>query len=105
MSSRIIYRHSLRRQSARFRPENPEPTEDFFDIDKANFAVSDSCDDMSEKSLPTTSSVTSGQENNAFKFDPQETRRSSVGRPLRRSVEKVQSYKEIPLNVKMRRGN
>lgn len=33
----------------------------------------------------------------------QELRRSSVGRPLRRAAVKVQSYKEIPLNIKMRR--
>ncbi|KAJ1435793.1 Shugoshin, C-terminal [Sesbania bispinosa] len=96
-------RHSLRRQSARFRPENPEPTEDFFVIDDSKFEISHLCDDKSEKSRPTASSVTSGQENNACMFDPQENRRSSVGRPLRRTVEKVQSYKEIPLNVKMRR--
>ncbi|KAJ1404767.1 Shugoshin, C-terminal [Sesbania bispinosa] len=96
-------RHSLRRQSARFRPENPEPTEDLFDIDDSKFEISHLCDDKSEKSHPKTSSVTSGQENNACTFDPQENRRSSVGRPLRRTVEKVQSYREIPLNVKMRR--
>lgn len=108
MSSRIIYRHSLRRQSARFKPENPEPTEDFFEIDDAKFAVSHLCDNMSEKSGPTTSSVTSGKENKEnieCKFDPREIRRSSVGRPLRRTVEKVQSYKEVPINVKMRRPN
>ncbi|KAK8695998.1 hypothetical protein V6N13_001138 [Hibiscus sabdariffa] len=28
---------------------------------------------------------------------------SSIGRPLRKAAEKVQSYKEFPLNVKMRR--
>ncbi|KAJ6800025.1 SHUGOSHIN 2-like [Iris pallida] len=33
----------------------------------------------------------------------QEPRRTSVGRPTRRAAEKVGSYKEIPLNVKMRR--
>ncbi|KAB5561743.1 hypothetical protein DKX38_006700 [Salix brachista] len=30
--------------------------------------------------------------------------RSSIGRPLRRAAEKVQSYKEVPLHVKMRRA-
>ena len=98
----------MRRQSARFKPENPEPTEDFFEIDDAKFAVSHLCDNMSEKNGPITSSVTSGQENkenNACTSDPWENRRSSVGRPLRRTVEKVVSYKEVPLNVKMRRAN
>ncbi|KAL1361506.1 hypothetical protein HN51_009873 [Arachis hypogaea] len=32
-----------------------------------------------------------------------EAPRSSFGRPLRRAAEKVQSYKEVPLNAKMRR--
>ncbi|XP_061362270.1 shugoshin-1 [Gastrolobium bilobum] len=98
-------RHSLRRQSASFRPESPEPTEDLFEVDDAKFAISHLGDNMSEKSRPTTSSVTSGQENNSSTVDPQEIRRSSVGRPLRRTVEKVVSYKEVPLNVKMRRDN
>jgi hypothetical protein len=30
-------------------------------------------------------------------------RRSSVGRPSRRAAEKIVSYKEVPLNIKMRR--
>jgi len=32
-----------------------------------------------------------------------EAPRCSFGRPLRRAVQKVHSYKEIPVNVKMRR--
>ncbi|KAJ8551924.1 hypothetical protein K7X08_028367 [Anisodus acutangulus] len=31
------------------------------------------------------------------------SRRSSIGRPSRKAAEKVQSYKEIPVNIKMRR--
>ena len=34
----------------------------------------------------------------------QETRKTSVGRPTRKAAEKVSSYKEVPLNVKMRRS-
>ncbi|CAJ2629349.1 unnamed protein product [Trifolium pratense] len=89
-------RHSLRRQSALFRPENPEPSEDFFDVNNPKFEVSNLCDDIAE-------SATS--ENNACAPGPQEIRRSSIGRPLRRSAVKIVSYKEIPLNVKMRREN
>lgn len=95
----------MRRQSARFIPEKPKPTEDFFDIDDEKFAVSNLCDDMLEKSLPTTSNETSSQNNIACTSDPREIRRSSVGRPMRRTAEKVVSYKEIPLNIKMRRAN
>nr|KYP60691.1 Shugoshin-1 [Cajanus cajan] len=95
--------HSMRRQSNRFRPEKPEATEDLFETDDAKFSVSQLSDNMSEEICPTTSSVTCGQENNCCTIEPQETRRSSVGRPLRRTVEKIVSYKEVPLNVKMRR--
>ncbi|KAL2994837.1 hypothetical protein AAZX31_10G185900 [Glycine max] len=100
---RIIYRQSMRRQTNRFRPENPEPAEDCFKTDDAKFNVSQLSDNMSEKNCPTTSTVTSEQENDACIFEPQETRRSSVGRPLRRTVEKIVSYKEVPVNRKMRR--
>ncbi|KAL5069250.1 hypothetical protein RYX36_020137 [Vicia faba] len=92
-------RHSLRRQSALFKHVNPEPTEDFFDIDDPKFEVSNLCDNSSE-SLPAASSGTS--EN--CTLDPRE-RRSSISRPSRRSALKVVSYKEVPLNVKMRRDN
>ncbi|TKY51757.1 Shugoshin-1 protein [Spatholobus suberectus] len=96
-------RLSVKRQTDRFRPAKPEPAEDLFEIDDAKFNVSHLSDNMLEKICPTTSTVNSGQENNACKFEPQETRRSSVGRPVRRTVEKIVSYKEVPLNVKMRR--
>ncbi|CAL0299808.1 unnamed protein product [Lupinus luteus] len=99
-------RHSSRRQSAMFKPEKLEPTKDSFEIDDAKFAINHLCDDMSKKSGPVISGLTSGQENiesDGCKFDPQEIRRSSVGRPKRQSVAKIQSYKEVPLNVKMRR--
>lgn len=33
------------------------------------------------------------------------SQRSSIARPSRRAAAKVQSYKEIPLNVKMRRAS
>ncbi|XP_027934856.1 SHUGOSHIN 2-like isoform X2 [Vigna unguiculata] len=95
-------RNSTRRQTNRFKPENPEPTEDLIVLDDAKFNVSQLSDDVSEKCCPT-STLTSGQENNSCSFESQENRRSSVGRPLRRTVEKVVSYKEVPINVKMRR--
>ncbi|XP_054787164.1 SHUGOSHIN 2-like isoform X1 [Prosopis cineraria] len=97
----------IRRQSARFKPEDPKPTEDLFEIDDPKFAVL-LHDSLVKRSSPTTSCVDSGQqnkENNSVKFDPQEVRRSSVGRPLRQAVEKVRSYKEIPRNVKLRRAD
>uniref|UniRef100_A0A5B7BEL4 Putative shugoshin-1 n=1 Tax=Davidia involucrata TaxID=16924 RepID=A0A5B7BEL4_DAVIN len=52
-----------------------EPTENLFEIEDAKFPVA----------------------------QPQESQRTSIGRPLRKAAERVQSYKEIPLNIKMRR--
>lgn len=35
--------------------------------------------------------------------EPQGSQRMSFGRPSRKAAEKIQSYKETPLNIKMRR--
>ncbi|KAF7811684.1 SHUGOSHIN 2-like [Senna tora] len=98
-----------RRQSVRSKTEDPEPIEDSFQIDDNKFSVFHLCDNVVNRSETTTSSMTSGQEsneeNNSLKFGPQEVRRSSVGRPLRRAAGKVLTYKELPRNTKMRRPN
>ncbi|KAG6669767.1 hypothetical protein CIPAW_01G266600 [Carya illinoinensis] len=86
-------RHCLRRQSARFKSEEPEQAEDLFEIEDAKFPVSPVVDDLVHDIGRTRSGL----------FEAQQMRRSSVGRPLRRAAEKVQSYKETPINVKMRR--
>ncbi|KAK3228353.1 hypothetical protein Dsin_000234 [Dipteronia sinensis] len=120
-------RLSLRRQSARFKceiPESakdrrsarlrseeteaePEPVEDLNELDDDdNFPVSPLRDSVVHESGPT--SDTSVQEehregNGALKDEDEESRRRSTGRPWRRAADKVQSYKEITLKVKMRR--
>lgn len=38
-------------------------------------------------------------------LESKRSERTSIGRPSRKAAEKVQSYKEIPLNLKMRRAN
>ncbi|PON41088.1 Shugoshin, C-terminal [Parasponia andersonii] len=43
------------------------------------------------------------EDNATLNSEAQEFRRSSVGRPVRRAAEKVQSYKEISITAKMRR--
>uniref|UniRef100_A0A7N2MD82 Shugoshin C-terminal domain-containing protein n=1 Tax=Quercus lobata TaxID=97700 RepID=A0A7N2MD82_QUELO len=100
-------RRCLRRQSARFKSIEPEQTEDLFEIDSAKFPVSPVHDDLVHESGQMLSGLSVKEEdegNTALRFEAQENRRSSVGRPLRRAAEKVQSYKEIPLNIKMRRN-
>lgn len=75
----------MRRQSARFpTQEQHEALEDLFEIEDAKY--------------PEVVAETCGLRN-------QSPRRSSIvsGRPSRKAAEKVQSYKEVPLNIKMRR--
>ncbi|KAF3434062.1 hypothetical protein FNV43_RR25165 [Rhamnella rubrinervis] len=98
-----------RRCSRRFyaspKSEEPEPNEDPLELDDAKFTVSLIHDDSVHDNRPSQGS--SVKEEDGGKTAPipdaQEFRRSSVGRPLRRAAEKVQSYKEGPINVKMRR--
>ncbi|XP_010243219.1 PREDICTED: shugoshin-1-like isoform X2 [Nelumbo nucifera] len=96
----------LRRQSARF--IQPEPTEDLFEIEDAKFQIHQLLDEQMDENIHTlldSSTTKEEAEAKSFsRFETQQSRRSSVGRPLRRAAEKVQSYKERPLNVKMRRS-
>lgn len=52
-------------------------------------------------SSPASSSIKNNKETCTSK---DRTLRPSIGRPSRRAAVKVQSYKEVPLNVKMRRS-
>ena len=95
-----------RRQSTRFISVKSEPTEDLFEIDDAKFPASQLHDDPMHDNCPTSlgSSGKKANGDGALEVATPEFRRSSIGRPLRRAAEKVQSYKEIPINVKMRRS-
>ncbi|CAB4313266.1 unnamed protein product [Prunus armeniaca] len=89
-------RRCLRRQSARFRSQ----TENLFEIEDVKFPVSRTPDNPMHNSGPTPLiSCTSKEEKENCA-----PRRSSVGRPPRKAAEKVHSYKEVPLNVKLRRA-
>ena len=71
----------------------PQPSgrrEDLFELEDVELAVS-SGNNRNETSRGQESSV-------------QFPRRSSLGRPLRRATEKVSSYKEMPVNIKLRRS-
>ncbi|KAJ4825052.1 hypothetical protein Tsubulata_009718 [Turnera subulata] len=87
-------RRCLRRQSARFKSQEKESKENLFEIEDAKFAL--------QEVHPFGSPV--GKENCDPGNHALATHRSSMGRPLRRAAEKVQSYKEVPINVKMRRN-
>ncbi|GFZ12833.1 hypothetical protein Acr_23g0012180 [Actinidia rufa] len=81
-------RRRLRRQSARYNSQANKPTENLFEIGDANYLV-------------PSSSIK--KEKNGENCTPARSQRTSLGRPLRKAAEKVQSYKETPLNIKMRR--
>ncbi|KAE8686303.1 hypothetical protein F3Y22_tig00111069pilonHSYRG00029 [Hibiscus syriacus] len=102
-------RACLRRQSARFKAQEPETNKDVFEVDELRFLVSstsnDQVPDSGQLSSDDSSIKSEHKEGNttvSSRTEAQELRRVSAGRPLRRAVKKVQSYKEMKLNVKMR---
>ncbi|KAG6760673.1 hypothetical protein POTOM_033849 [Populus tomentosa] len=97
-------RRCVRRQSAASRSQEREPAgaENLFEIEDVRFPVSNSSDKSLKENGLTSSSITK-EEICKPSNEAQVSHRSSIGRPSRRAAEKVQSYKEAPLNVKMRR--
>uniref|UniRef100_A0A0A9AWL3 Shugoshin C-terminal domain-containing protein n=1 Tax=Arundo donax TaxID=35708 RepID=A0A0A9AWL3_ARUDO len=79
-----------RRKSMRT-PHPSDQREDLFEIQDVQVAIG-SC-----KIDPESAS---GSERPGHKF----LRRSSLGRPLRQARERVATYKEVPLNIKLRRS-
>lgn len=94
MFKRCACRRCVRRQSARFSSHEHEPKEEnLFEIEDLKMH-----DDGS-----TTKSVEQKDGKIGSKPEPRESHRMSFGRPSRRAAEKIHSYKETPLNIKMRR--
>ncbi|MFS8019937.1 hypothetical protein Hanom_Chr15g01409611 [Helianthus anomalus] len=89
----MFYRSVSRRQSARFKHDEPKPAEDMFHTNEIDDKMH--VDDIAvsvkkeDDSLPNKVS--------------QEGRRSSISSLSREVTKKVQSYKEIGVNVKMHR--
>ncbi|KAL7594639.1 hypothetical protein Lser_V15G29009 [Lactuca serriola] len=73
-------RHCVRRQTARFRSEEDEK---LFEIEDVKM------DEDGQTSVDQKEGI--------------ESQRMLFGRPSRKAAEKVRSYKETPLNIKMRR--
>ncbi|KAK6138124.1 hypothetical protein DH2020_028141 [Rehmannia glutinosa] len=93
----VSKRRCLRRQSASSRIRHEEPTDKLFEIDDAMFPV------VLPSNTPTHEGGVLTDGISVSKLEA-EARRTSIGRPSRRAAEKVQSYKERPINVKMRRS-
>ncbi|XP_061339925.1 SHUGOSHIN 2 [Gastrolobium bilobum] len=90
-------RRRSRRHSATFKTHQLEPLENLFEIEDANYLVTQSRPNM------LSSVAVKDETGESSILLRKEAPRSSFGRPLRRAVQKVQTYKEIPLNIKLRR--
>lgn len=97
----------MRRQSTRFKKAESKPTENLNDEDDTNFSklVSPDNHDLEDGPIFVNKSLKHEDKERIsdLQDDSQELERSYQCRPSRVAVRKVQSYKEIPLNVKMRR--
>ncbi|KAL3828500.1 hypothetical protein ACJIZ3_017302 [Penstemon smallii] len=97
----VSKRRCVRRRSTSSRIEDEEePTENLFEIDEAKFPIHE---DGLSNLLPLSNKKLLTDGNSGSKYGFEESRRMSTGRPLRKAAEKIQSYKEKPVNVKMRR--
>lgn len=98
----------VRRQSSRFKSEEPAPSEDLFESDDITLPMHSQVDEKKggdpSASLALSDNGQDAAVRNSTGSVSTEERRTSIARPSRRAAEKVQSYKEIPLNVKMRRS-
>ncbi|RWW30932.1 hypothetical protein BHE74_00055543 [Ensete ventricosum] len=114
-------RKSLRTRSGYLKSESCEPTENSVKIEDAKFLVyTIKNENLHEEAIVHRDCSTSSISNISVERERNEKqnssgsselgnqqecrRRSSVGRPLRKAAEKVSSYKEMNLNVKMRRS-
>jgi len=85
----------LRRHSTTFKTHEHEPLENLFELEDAYLVTQSGSNTMRSPTSKTERGEKSDLRN--------EAPRCSFGRPLRRAVQKVHSYKEIPVNIKMRR--
>uniref|UniRef100_A0A803MGS6 Shugoshin C-terminal domain-containing protein n=1 Tax=Chenopodium quinoa TaxID=63459 RepID=A0A803MGS6_CHEQI len=91
-------RRCLRRQSARLKPSGKQ--DDLFEIEVGKDAANQTTHFSRHKS---TSDKADDEECLSESSNSTTAQRLSIGRPQRRVTEKVQSYKDPPLNKKMRR--
>ncbi|KAI3730977.1 hypothetical protein L1987_62159 [Smallanthus sonchifolius] len=108
-------RLQTRRQSAKFKLDDPKPTqdslkiEDIGDVSPCSLPATDDNDQVkvndSNGGTSSSSSKMEDKEGDYFQDynKPKEHKRTSLSRPVREAAKKVQSYKEVNLIVKMRR--
>ncbi|CAI9259930.1 unnamed protein product [Lactuca saligna] len=89
-------RIQTRRQSSIFKVDEPKPIKDTIEIENV--------DDDDDDKMKVNDLIKSKEEGDDIQdYKPQENRKTFVSRPLREAAKKVQSYKEIKVNMKMRR--
>ena len=86
-----------------------EPTDNLFETEDLKLPIRSHEDNCLGPTPPTASDSVRDEDNlRDQSVSPQHqnqgSRRASLGRPMRRAAEKVNSYKEVPLNIKMRRA-
>ncbi|KAG9139773.1 hypothetical protein Leryth_021382 [Lithospermum erythrorhizon] len=105
-------RACVTRQSARFKSEEAESMDDFCEIPEKKVAACSeprrqsaikSTDSVWEDGVATMLTTVKDEDKEGNAANRHEPGRPSIGRPSRVAARKVQSYKEIPLSVKMRR--
>ena len=86
-----------------------EPTDNLFEIEDLKLPIRSHEDSCLGTTTPTASDTVMRDEDHlrdqsvSPQHQNQGARRSSLGRPMRSAAVKVNSYKEVPLNIKMRR--
>ncbi|KAJ9545492.1 hypothetical protein OSB04_025199 [Centaurea solstitialis] len=96
-------RLQARRQSARFKHDEPKPTEGLFHTDNVDLPPGPLIDDTMQGDGLHLVNVSVKKEDVEGESVSLENRRSSISRPSRVAAKKVQSYKEMNVNVKLRR--
>ncbi|KAI3470512.1 hypothetical protein Pfo_027175 [Paulownia fortunei] len=98
----------VRRQSARFKAVESKHAKDLFEIHDTKSPKCPLPDEPVLENGSTSVNESVKNEDNSsssgLRCESQECGRSSLCRPSRLAAKKVQSYKEIPINVKMRRS-
>ncbi|XP_027085073.1 shugoshin-1-like [Coffea eugenioides] len=96
----------LRRQSASSKMQQPENKENLFELEDVMLPTAGVPTDFGPASSPFTYKDCKDDKQHGAEHRSRRPERTSIGgRPLRKAAEKVQSYKEVPLNSKMRRAN
>ncbi|PIN07262.1 hypothetical protein CDL12_20168 [Handroanthus impetiginosus] len=98
----------VRRQSARFKALESKHAEDLSETDDAKIPklplTEEPVVENGSTSVDASLKKEDNRSNSGFSCESQEFGRSSLCRPSRLAAKKVQSYKEIPINIKMRRS-